>query len=45
MPYEAELSRANPTCLVFLIDQSSSMAEPFGGEPDKPKSHGASCRT
>src|SRR5262245_49190685 len=40
MPYFAELSRTNPTCLVFLIDQSSSMAEPFGGQPDKPKAEG-----
>jgi hypothetical protein len=30
MPYTAELSRINPTSLIFLIDQSSSMAEPFG---------------
>jgi hypothetical protein len=27
MPYNAELSRTNPTCFIFLIDQSSSMAE------------------
>lgn len=40
MAYEAELSRANPTCLVFLIDQSSSMAEPFGAQPEQPKSSG-----
>jgi hypothetical protein len=40
MPYSAELSRANPTCLLFLIDQSSSMAEPFGAQPDKPKAEG-----
>src|SRR4051794_21328438 len=40
MPYAAELSRANPTCLVFLIDQSSSMAEPFGAQPEKPKAEG-----
>jgi hypothetical protein len=40
MPYCAELSRANPTCLLFLIDQSSSMAEPFGAQPDKPKAEG-----
>jgi hypothetical protein len=40
MPYAAELSRANPTCFVFLIDQSSSMAEPFGVQPDKPKAQG-----
>jgi hypothetical protein len=40
MPYCAELSRTNPTCFLFLIDQSSSMAEPFGGQPDKAKSDG-----
>jgi hypothetical protein len=40
MPYAAELSRATPTCLLFLIDQSSSMAEPFGGQPEKPKAQG-----
>ena len=40
MPYAAELSRTNPTCLVFLIDQSSSMAEPFGAQPEKPKAQG-----
>jgi hypothetical protein len=30
MPYSAEISRSNPTCLVFLIDQSGSMTDPFG---------------
>lgn len=40
MPYTAELSRNNPTALIFLIDQSSSMAEPFGGQPEKPKAEG-----
>jgi len=40
MPYTAELSRTNPTCFLFLIDQSSSMAEPFGAQPEKPKSQG-----
>jgi hypothetical protein len=40
MPYTAELSRANPTCFIFLIDQSSSMAEPFGAQPEKPKAEG-----
>ena len=40
MPYTAELSRRNPTALVFLIDQSSSMVEPFGGQPEKPKAEG-----
>jgi hypothetical protein len=38
MPYTAEISRANPTCLLFLIDQSGSMQDPFGsGEPVKKK--------
>ena len=29
--YAAEISRANPTCFVFLIDQSESMRNPIGG--------------
>src|ERR1700693_2695632 len=40
MPYSAELSRTNPTCFIFLIDQSSSMAEPFGAQPEKSKAQG-----
>jgi hypothetical protein len=40
MPYTAELNRANPTCFLFLIDQSSSMKEPFGAQPEKPKAEG-----
>jgi len=32
MPYTAEISRANPSCFLFLIDQSGSMSDPFGGE-------------
>jgi hypothetical protein len=31
MPYSAEISRANPSCFLFLIDQSGSMEDPFGG--------------
>lgn len=31
MPYSAEISRTNPSCFLFLIDQSGSMADPFGG--------------
>jgi len=31
MSYSAEISRANPACLVFLLDQSGSMNDPFGG--------------
>ena len=37
MPYAAEISRTNPSCFLFLIDQSGSMAEPFGAQPDKKK--------
>ncbi len=40
MPYSAEISRTNPTALIFLLDQSSSMLEPFGGQPDKSKATG-----
>src|SRR3954453_10959288 len=39
MPYTAEISRTNPSCFLFLIDQSGSMAEPFGGQPEKRKAH------
>ena len=31
MPFSAEISRANPTCFLFLIDQSESMGELIGG--------------
>ena len=31
MPYEAEISRTNPTCFLFLIDQSTSMMDPIMG--------------
>jgi hypothetical protein len=37
MPYVAELTRSNPTCFLFLIDQSSSMAEAIGGQAETPK--------
>lgn len=30
MPYSAEISRGNPTCFIFLLDQSRSMSERFG---------------
>lgn len=29
MAYETEISRMNPTCFIFLIDQSGSMKDPF----------------
>jgi hypothetical protein len=31
MMYSAEISRGNPTCMLFLVDQSGSMADAFGG--------------
>jgi hypothetical protein len=31
VPYAAEISRSNPACIVFLLDQSGSMKDPFGG--------------
>jgi hypothetical protein len=40
MPYTAEISRTNPTCFLFLVDQSSSMLEPFGRQPEKQKAEG-----
>ena len=40
MAFSAEISRTNPTCLLFLVDQSKSMAGPFGGEQGKKKSEG-----
>ena len=40
MPYTAEISRVNPTCFLFLVDQSGSMAERFGGESGKTKAQG-----
>lgn len=38
MPYSAEISRTNPSCFLFLIDQSGSMDDPFGaGEANRKK--------
>ena len=42
MPYAAEISRRNPSCFVFVIDQSGSMADPFGGDTTRKKSDGVS---
>lgn len=42
MTYSAEISRANPTCFLFLIDQSGSMAQSFGPESTKTKAQGVS---
>jgi hypothetical protein len=40
MPYSAEISRISPTCFLFLIDQSGSMSDPFGGEAGQKKADG-----
>ena len=40
MPYAAEIRRTNPTCFLFLVDQSASMLEPFGGNQEKNKAQG-----
>lgn len=37
MPYAAEISRSNPTCFLFLLDQSKSMRDPIGGGQGKTK--------
>ncbi len=37
MTYQAEISRANPTCFLFLVDHSTTMNEPIMGTPGNPK--------
>ncbi len=37
MPYSAEISRANPSCFVFLIDRSGSMENPLPGADGRRK--------
>ncbi|NWJ94359.1 MAG: VWA domain-containing protein [Chloroflexi bacterium] len=32
MSYEAQITRLNPTCILFILDQSGSMDDPFGGQ-------------
>lgn len=34
MAYEADISRANPACFLFLVDQSGSMEAPIGGSEE-----------
>ena len=40
MAYTAEISRNSPSCFLFLIDQSGSMAESFPGDAAKKKADG-----
>jgi hypothetical protein len=35
--YSAQITRANPTCIILLIDQSASMSDPFSGDSAKKK--------
>ena len=37
MPYTADISRANPACFLFLIDQSGSMDMALAGQPGQRK--------
>ena len=41
MPYAADISRNNPGCFLFLIDQSGSMSNALGGQPELRKMDGA----
>ena len=40
MPYAAEISRSNPSCFLFLVDQSGSMEDGWAGEAGKQKADG-----
>src|SRR6476661_2881881 len=40
MAYATEISRANPSAFLFLIDQSKSMEDPFGGGAGKSRADG-----
>ncbi len=37
MPYTADISRTNPACFLFLIDQSGSMTQALAGQPGQRK--------
>ena len=41
MPYTADISRNNPGCFLFLLDQSASMKDALGGQPGMRKMDGA----
>ena len=41
MPYTADISRNNPACFLFLLDQSGSMTGALGGQPGLRKMDGA----
>ena len=37
--YSAQITRASPTCIILLIDQSASMSDSFSGDSARRKSH------
>jgi hypothetical protein len=37
MPYNAQISRTNPACILLLVDQSKSMADPIAGAAGQSK--------
>lgn len=37
MPYTAQITRVNPACVLLLVDQSKSMADPFGNDTGQSK--------
>ncbi len=43
MPYSAQITRTNPACILFLIDQSGSIQDEFGASfhPERKVSHTA----
>ena len=41
--YEAQISRRTPACIVILLDQSASMADPVGGRTDSKAKAAASA--
>ncbi len=40
MPYEQPINTRNPTLMIFLLDQSGSMAEPWGIDATRTKAQG-----
>lgn len=45
MAYTSDITRANPSCFVLLIDQSGSMSDPFGGTGTRKKADGVADAT
>lgn len=40
MPYQSEITRSNPSAIIFLIDQSESMEDGIKGDTNNPKKDG-----